>query len=219
MLHAIAIGIDRYADPRIRDLACARHDAHTFGSLLSERIEPAQRRVTMLLDERATRANIMQAIGEDLVRAARPEDIAIIYFAGHGSPERAAPRDEDRPYLIAHDTQYDRIYSTGIDMIHDVSRWLDGGWVDTFRHYEKGGGNYSWWSQRFGVRARNVGWRIDYVLASPGAMPFLKAARIHPEVQGSDHCPVSVELDPAITGARARARRAPQKRARVAARP
>jgi uncharacterized caspase-like protein len=125
MLHAILIGIDRHADPRIRDLACARNDAHTFGTLLSERIEPAERRVTMLLDEQATRANIMQAIGEDLVRASQPEDIAIIYFAGHGSPERAAPRDEVWPHLIAHDTQYDRIYSTGIDMVHDVSRWLE----------------------------------------------------------------------------------------------
>jgi uncharacterized caspase-like protein len=125
MLHAIVIGIDRYADPRIQDLACARNDAHTFGTLLGERIAPAERRVTMLLDEQATRAGIMQAIGEDLVRASGPDDIAILYFAGHGSPERAAPRDQDWPYLIAHDTQYDRIYSTGIDMVHDVSRWLE----------------------------------------------------------------------------------------------
>jgi uncharacterized caspase-like protein len=125
MLHAVIIGIDRHADPRIRDLGCARHDAHTFGALLSERIAPEDRRVTVLLDEQATRASIMQAVGEDLVRAARPEDIAIIYFAGHGSPERASPRDQDWPYLIAHDTQYERIYSTGIDMVHDVPRWLE----------------------------------------------------------------------------------------------
>jgi exodeoxyribonuclease-3 len=84
----------------------------------------------------------------------------------------------------------------------EFSRWLSAGWVDTFRHFEQGGGHYSWWSQRFGVRARNVGWRIDYVLASPGAMPFVKAARLHPGVQGSDHCPVSVKVDPAILGTR-----------------
>ena len=47
MLHAIVIGIDRYADPRIQDLVCARNDAHTFGTLLSERIAPAERRVTI----------------------------------------------------------------------------------------------------------------------------------------------------------------------------
>ncbi|MEE8522986.1 MAG: endonuclease/exonuclease/phosphatase family protein, partial [Thermoanaerobaculia bacterium] len=60
------------------------------------------------------------------------------------------------------------------------------------------GGHYSWWSQRRGVRDRNIGWRIDYVLASPGAMPFVRGASIHPEVQGSDHCPISVEVEEAI---------------------
>ncbi|MCI0669821.1 MAG: exodeoxyribonuclease III [Myxococcaceae bacterium] len=84
----------------------------------------------------------------------------------------------------------------------EFSRLLDAGWVDTFRHFEKRGGHYSWWSQRFGVRERNVGWRIDYVLASPGAMPFVKGAAIHAKVMGSDHCPVSVEVDPAIRRSR-----------------
>lgn len=74
-------------------------------------------------------------------------------------------------------------------------QWLDAGFVDTFRHFTKAGGHYSWWTQRGGARAKNVGWRIDYVLASPGAMRHLKRASIHPEVHGSDHCPVSVELD------------------------
>ena len=48
------------------------------------------------------------------------------------------------------------------------------------------------------VRERNIGWRLDYVLASPGAMPYVRSAAIHPEVKGSDHCPVSVELDPKV---------------------
>lgn len=80
----------------------------------------------------------------------------------------------------------------------ELSRWIAAGWTDTFRHFEKGGGHYSWWSQRFGVRARNIGWRIDYVLASAAVLPFLRRAFIHPEVQGSDHCPVGVDLDPSI---------------------
>jgi exodeoxyribonuclease-3 len=75
------------------------------------------------------------------------------------------------------------------------AKYLEAGFVDTFRHFTPDGGHYSWWTQRGGARAKNVGWRIDYVLASPGAMPFLKKASIHPEVHGSDHCPVSVELD------------------------
>lgn len=76
----------------------------------------------------------------------------------------------------------------------ELDRWLREGWTDTFRRFESGGGHYSWWSQRRGVRARNIGWRIDYILASPGAIPFLQGAAIHPEVEGSDHCPISVDL-------------------------
>ena len=78
----------------------------------------------------------------------------------------------------------------------ELVRWHDAGWVDTFRHYHPGEtGAYSWWSQRFGVRAKNVGWRIDHILASPGAAPYLRGAAIHAEVMGSDHCPVSVDVD------------------------
>lgn len=70
--------------------------------------------------------------------------------------------------------------------------WLDAGWNDTFRHVHGDvPERYSWWSNRKGVRERNVGWRIDYVLASPGAMEFLVDADIHHDVMGSDHCPVS----------------------------
>lgn len=80
----------------------------------------------------------------------------------------------------------------------ELDRWIRSGWVDTFRHFHPTGGRYSWWSQRFGVREKNIGWRIDYVLASPGAMPFVKAGDIHHEVLGSDHCPVSVDLEPNV---------------------
>lgn len=83
----------------------------------------------------------------------------------------------------------------------ELDRWLSSGWTDTFRHIHGDvEGRYTWWSQRFGVRERNVGWRIDYILASPGAMPFLRAAEIHPEVMGSDHCPISVEIEAAALG-------------------
>ncbi len=82
----------------------------------------------------------------------------------------------------------------------ELDRWVEAGWIDTFRAFEPGGGNYSWWSQRFGVRERNVGWRIDYVLASPAAMKYVKDAFIHPDVMGSDHCPIGVDVDPAIFG-------------------
>ena len=76
------------------------------------------------------------------------------------------------------------------------SSLLEAGFVDTFRelHPEETGA-YSWWSYRFNSRARNVGWRIDYFLISRRLLSGLKAATIHSDVTGSDHCPVSIELD------------------------
>jgi len=82
----------------------------------------------------------------------------------------------------------------------ELDRWVEAGWIDTFRRFEGGAEHYSWWSQRFGVREKNIGWRIDYVFASPAAMKFVTGAFIHPDVRGSDHCPVGVDVDPAIFG-------------------
>jgi exodeoxyribonuclease-3 len=78
----------------------------------------------------------------------------------------------------------------------EFERWIAAGWVDTFRRFESSPGHYTWWSQRAGVRAKNVGWRIDYVLASASVLPFVRRAFIRSEVRGSDHCPVGVDLDP-----------------------
>ncbi len=80
----------------------------------------------------------------------------------------------------------------------ELDRWIASGWIDTFRRTTPEGGHYTWWSQRQGARARNVGWRIDYVLASRAAARYVTAAHIHPEVAGSDHCPVGVDLDPRV---------------------
>lgn len=73
--------------------------------------------------------------------------------------------------------------------------WLAAGFVDTFRMFKQGKGYYTWWSHFANARARNVGWRIDYVLISQNLRSKVKSADIHPEVIGSDHCPVSVTLD------------------------
>jgi exodeoxyribonuclease-3 len=80
----------------------------------------------------------------------------------------------------------------------EIDRWIAADWTDTYRHFDTSPDHYTWWSQRFGVREKNIGWRIDYVLASPAAMKFVKKAMILPNVQGSDHCPVGVEVDPGI---------------------
>jgi len=76
----------------------------------------------------------------------------------------------------------------------NFSRLLESGFVDTFREFEKGPEHYTWWSQMANCRARNIGWRVDYFVASEKLRPALKRAWISPEVLGSDHCPVGVEL-------------------------
>ena len=73
-------------------------------------------------------------------------------------------------------------------------RFVNAGFVDTFREFETGPDHYSWWSYRAGAREKNVGWRIDYFLVSQGLRRRLKNAFIMPEVHGSDHCPVGIEL-------------------------
>ncbi len=83
----------------------------------------------------------------------------------------------------------------------ELDRWIDADWVDTFRHQHPGApGHYSWWRQWGDARANNVGWRIDYVFASPAALRYLERAFILPATTGSDHCPVGVDLDPAVFG-------------------
>ena len=82
----------------------------------------------------------------------------------------------------------------------ELDRWIRSGWIDAFREFEKGEGHYTWWSQRKGVREKNIGWRIDYHLVSPGAREFLQGAEIHADVQGSDHCPLSIDIDGAAFG-------------------
>ena len=69
------------------------------------------------------------------------------------------------------------------------------GYVDSFRRRCPDPGHYSWWSQRAGVRERNIGWRLDMVWISAELLPALRDAAIHPQVHGSDHCPVSAGLE------------------------
>ncbi|OGI92519.1 exodeoxyribonuclease III [Candidatus Nomurabacteria bacterium RIFCSPLOWO2_01_FULL_46_18] len=76
----------------------------------------------------------------------------------------------------------------GIDNI------IKAGYLDTFRVFTKEGGHYSWWTHFSNARARNVGWRIDYIFASPKLKNKIKSAGILPSVMGSDHCPITLEL-------------------------
>ena len=77
----------------------------------------------------------------------------------------------------------------------EIERWYTLGWTDAFRALRGPvEGVYTWWSQRAGARDNNVGWRIDYFLACPRALPFVEEVTVHPEVRASDHCPIGLVL-------------------------
>ena len=75
------------------------------------------------------------------------------------------------------------------------TRLLESGFTDSFRHlHPTVTGAYSWWSYMFKAREKNAGWRIDYFVVSNRLAEQIQTAAIHPEVMGSDHCPVELEL-------------------------
>ena len=77
--------------------------------------------------------------------------------------------------------------------------WLDeleqAGFVDTFRMFDEGEGNFTWWSYRFKARERNSGWRLDYFFVNEEIKDKVKSAKILADIYGSDHCPVTLELN------------------------
>ena len=124
MLHSVIVGINDYSDSRISDLSYAVADAERFATLLKNRIHPAERTIQLLVNRDATHRNLRVSIGEDLARLTAPDDIVLLYFAGHGAPETEASPDEASRYLIVHDTEYENVYATGIDMERDLRRWF-----------------------------------------------------------------------------------------------
>ena len=75
------------------------------------------------------------------------------------------------------------------------SRLLDAGFVDAYRYLYPDKVEYSWWSYMRNSRARNAGWRIDYFLVSDWAADLIKESTIETEIMGSDHCPVSLQIN------------------------
>lgn len=78
--------------------------------------------------------------------------------------------------------------------IDGMDNFIGSGLADTFRNLHPDTVAYSWWSFRAGARQKNIGWRLDYFLISKALMSSVESAEIHPEIFGSDHCPVSVQL-------------------------
>ena len=82
-----------------------------------------------------------------------------------------------------------------------MTELLAEGFIDTFRYFHPDKEDaYTWWSYMNKVRERNIGWRIDYFIASKRLEPALKNADIHPDILGSDHCPIVLEMDSTLIG-------------------
>ncbi|MFZ8929449.1 MAG: exodeoxyribonuclease III [Gammaproteobacteria bacterium] len=79
--------------------------------------------------------------------------------------------------------------------IDGLDNIVSAGFLDTFRYLHPNSIKYSWWSFRAGARAKNIGWRIDYFLCSESLTKNIKSADILNEVEGSDHCPVMLEIN------------------------
>jgi len=131
---------------------------------------------------------------------------------------RMAWEDDIREYLLDLDGRKPVIYCGDLNVAHQeidlknpqsnrrnpgfsdeerekMTRLLSSGFVDTFRAlYPEKTGAYSWWSYRFNARKNNAGWRIDYFIVTPSLKKRLVSADIHPEIYGSDHCPVELVL-------------------------
>lgn len=76
-----------------------------------------------------------------------------------------------------------------------IDKFIKGGFIDSFRHFDQRPHQYTWWSLRAGSRAKNLGWRIDYQMVSESLKNNIRAAKILPEAKHSDHCPTLIEID------------------------
>ena len=105
------------------------------------------------------------------------------YNVAHEEIDRARPKQNvDSPGFLPAEREW-------------MTRFLDAGHVDVWRRLHPEAVGYSWWSFRAGSRARNVGWRLDYFCVDAGLWARVRGAEILAEVPGSDHCPVTLELD------------------------
>jgi exodeoxyribonuclease-3 len=136
------------------------------------------------LDYKLAFCNSMLRLCNSLVKKGRHFLLAGDYNIAHTPIDLARPKENEG----------------NAGYLPEERAWMDkcikAGHVDTFRHFHPGEkGHYSWWSYRPGVRQRNVGWRIDYHCVDSAFMPKVKSSVIRPEVTGSDHCPVEIELN------------------------
>jgi uncharacterized caspase-like protein len=121
-LYGVFVGVDTYLDGRITPLRFARTDAELFYDTVKQGIDAQERDIRLITDENAKKSAIVKTIGEEFSRIVNEDDIVLLYFACHGSPEMAGSIDRVSRYLILHDTEYERIYSTGLELETELQR-------------------------------------------------------------------------------------------------
>jgi exodeoxyribonuclease-3 len=135
------------------------------------------------LDYKLDFCNTLQAAAADLVASGKHVVICGDYNVAHKAIDLENPKaNEKNPGYLPEERAW-------------MDQFIDSGFVDTFREFNTEARQYSWWSYRFSAREKNIGWRIDYHCVNQGFKNRLKDARIHQDIFGSDHCPVSLTLD------------------------
>ncbi len=99
------------------------------------------------------------------------------------------------PDDLAHPKENEGGHGYTVEEREGIDNIIKAGFVDSFRLFTQGRGHYTWWSNWSRARERNVGWRIDYWFVSKSLVSKIKASTIAPEVMGSDHCPVIIDID------------------------
>ena len=113
----------------------------------------------------------------------KPVVICGDFNAAHTEIDLARPKDNE------FNAGYTKEERQGIENL------INAGFIDTFREFHPDEKRYTWWTYRAGARAKNIGWRIDYFFISRELLPHLKSAEIYDDIFGSDHCPISIELE------------------------
>lgn len=140
--------------------------------------QPERRR----LDYKLRFVDAMKGLCNKLVKQGKNVVVCGDYNIAHTEIDLARPKqNENNPGYLPEEREA-------------MTQFLKAGYLDTFRHFCKEPGHYSWWSRRTNAREKNVGWRIDYHCVNKDFIGQVKRAAILKDVMGSDHCPVEVVL-------------------------
>ncbi len=128
-------------------------------------------------------AESIKALGDDIVDRGEHIVLAGDYNIAHKPIDLANPQsNENNPGYLPEERSW-------------MGAFLSGGYIDSFRHFNREPEQYTWWSYRFNAREKNIGWRIDYHCVDEGLAGRLRSSKIRPDVYGSDHCPIILTLE------------------------